>query len=52
MTVFGECPVIIGDLYAHVLAVLPQARALDRAWSEFLLGLDCLCDPPHELTPV
>jgi len=45
--IFGENPVTINDLYAPVLAVPPEFRALDPAWSECLLGLDGLWDPPH-----
>ncbi|KAK5107369.1 hypothetical protein LTR62_001349 [Meristemomyces frigidus] len=42
---------IYDPLYAPQLAVPPQFRDLDPAWSNCLLSLDALWDPPKALQP-
>ncbi|KAK3072022.1 hypothetical protein LTR53_007569 [Teratosphaeriaceae sp. CCFEE 6253] len=44
--------VIYDAHYFPVLAVPPELRALDPAWSQCLLGLKGLWDPPKALQPV
>ncbi|KAK3620006.1 hypothetical protein LTR22_025763 [Elasticomyces elasticus] len=43
--------VVYDELYAPRLAVPPEFRSLDPAWSHCLLGLDGLFDPPKALQP-
>ncbi|KAK5740816.1 hypothetical protein LTR17_004406 [Elasticomyces elasticus] len=43
--------VVYDELYAPRLAVPPEFRKLDPAWSHCLLGLDGLFDPPKALQP-
>ncbi|TKA83318.1 hypothetical protein B0A55_00636 [Friedmanniomyces simplex] len=48
----GDPGYIVYDaLYAPQLAVPPEFRALDAGWSQCLLGLDGLFDPPKALHP-
>ncbi|KAK5731457.1 hypothetical protein LTR17_011345 [Elasticomyces elasticus] len=54
----GMCPdvpdsnhTIWDELYQPVLAVPPEMRALDPAWSNCMLALDGLWDPPKALQP-
>ncbi|KAK5693008.1 hypothetical protein LTR97_010484 [Elasticomyces elasticus] len=54
----GTCPdvpdsnhIIWDELYQPVLAVPPEMRALDPAWSNCILALDGLWDPPKALQP-
>ncbi|KAK3633521.1 hypothetical protein LTR56_015774 [Elasticomyces elasticus] len=54
----GTCPdvpdsnhIIWDALYQPVLAVPPEMRALDPAWSNCILALDGLWDPPKALQP-
>ncbi|KAK5674531.1 hypothetical protein LTS10_012727 [Elasticomyces elasticus] len=54
----GTCPdvpdsghIIWDELYQPVLAVPPEMRALDPAWSNCMLALNGLWDPPKALQP-